>query len=166
MDVGCSLKLFVDSTMKPQYNLASPTLQLSKNSPPLTQVLKCKGAPICPSTAHQGAKTLCIHMVWMWDAIWSCLLPQPWNHNTIWHRPYLKLPKIHPHLHKYNSVRVHPYVHPQHIKVLKHFLYIWYGCRLPSETVCYLNHDTTTTFTLTHTPIFHKFTPTCTGITM
>ena len=32
-------------------------------------------------------------------------------------------PKIHPHLHMRNSVRVHLYAHPQHIKVLKHFVY-------------------------------------------
>ena len=31
--------------------------------------------------------------------------------------------KIHPHLHKRNSVRVDPYAHPQLIKVLKHFAY-------------------------------------------
>jgi hypothetical protein len=29
-----------------------------------------------------------------------------------------------------NSVRVDPYAHPQHIKVLKHFVYIWYGCEM------------------------------------
>ena len=29
-----------------------------------------------------------------------------------------------PHLHRRNSVRVHPYAHSQHIKVLKHFVYI------------------------------------------
>ena len=32
--------------------------------------------------------------------------------------------KIHPHLHRRNSVRVHPCAHPQYIKVLKHFVYI------------------------------------------
>ncbi len=29
-----------------------------------------------------------------------------------------------PDLHMRNSVRVDPYAHPQHIKVLKHFVYI------------------------------------------
>ena len=38
------------------------------------------------------------------------------------------LPKIHSHLHRCNSVRVHPCAHPQNIKVLKHFVYMWYGC--------------------------------------
>ena len=33
-------------------------------------------------------------------------------------------PKIHPHLQRCISIRVHPYAHPQHIKVLKHFEYI------------------------------------------
>jgi hypothetical protein len=35
----------------------------------------------------------------------------------------------------YNSVRVHPYAHPQHIKVLKHFVYIQYGCGMQSSGV-------------------------------
>ncbi len=77
MDVGCSVKLFVASTMTPQHHLLSPTPQLSKNSPPLAQVLQCKGAPICPSTAYQGAKILCIHMIWMWNATWDLLQHQP-----------------------------------------------------------------------------------------
>ncbi len=35
-------------------------------------------------------------------------------------------PKIHPHLHRHNSVRVHSCAHPHYIKVLKHFVYmIW-----------------------------------------
>ena len=29
-----------------------------------------------------------------------------------------------PDLHRHNSVRADPYAHPQHIKVLKHFVYI------------------------------------------
>ncbi len=36
--------------------------------------------------------------------------------------------KIRPHLHMHNSVRVHPYAHPQHIKVLNHFIHIQYRC--------------------------------------
>jgi len=46
---------------------------------------------------------------------------------TLQHRSgpaYINFPKIHPHLHKRNSVRVDPYAHPQLIKVLKHFVYI------------------------------------------
>ncbi len=29
----------------------------------------CKGGPISPYTAYQGAKTLCIHPIWMWDPV-------------------------------------------------------------------------------------------------
>ncbi len=36
---------------------------------------------------------------------------------------YINFLKIHPHLHKRNSVMVDPYAHPQLIKVLKHFAY-------------------------------------------
>jgi hypothetical protein len=41
------------------------------------------------------------------------------------------------------SVRVQPYTHPQHIKVLKHFVYIWNGCGMQSTRVWSLNHDLT-----------------------
>ena len=39
-------------------------------------------------------------------------------------RHALNFPKIHLHLHRWNNVRVHPCAHTQHIKVLKHFVYI------------------------------------------
>ncbi len=32
--------------------------------------------------------------------------------------------KIHPYLHRRNSVRVDPYAHPHYIKALTHFVYI------------------------------------------
>ncbi len=76
------------------------------------------------------------------------------------------LSKNHPQpLHRRNSVRVHPYAPQQHIKVLKHFIYIWYGCGMQSTGVWSLNHDITTSLGLSHTLIKQKFTPTCTGIT-
>ena len=50
--------------------------------------------------------------------------------------------KIYSHPYGRNSVRVHPYAHPQHLKVLKHFVYIQYGCGMQSMGVCSLNHDT------------------------
>ena len=62
------------------------------------------------------------------------------------------------------SYRVYPpYV--QHLKVLKHFVYIQYGCGMQSMGVFSLNHDLTTSFRLSHTPFFLKFAPTCTCIT-
>ena len=40
-------------------------------------------------------------------------------------RQALNFPKIHPHVHMWNSVRAHPCAHPQHMKVLKLFVYMW-----------------------------------------
>jgi hypothetical protein len=71
-----------------------------------------------------------------------------------------------PDLHRYNSVRVDPYAHSHHIKVLKHFVYILYGCGMQSMGVWSLNHDITTPLGLRPTPIFQKFTPTCKGVTV
>ena len=64
--------------------------------------------------------------------------PQPWLHNIIWFQPYYPIfPKNHPppaqmlqckgalHLYIYIChLRVHPYAHLQHMKVLKHFIYV------------------------------------------
>jgi hypothetical protein len=41
---------------------------------------------------------------------------------------------------------MHPYAHPQHLKVLKLFVYIQYGCGMKSMRVFSLNHDTVTSY--------------------
>jgi hypothetical protein len=43
------------------------------------------------------------------------------------------------------------------MKVLKHFLYIQYGCGMQSVVVYSLNHDTTMSFGLT--PFFQNLAP-------
>jgi hypothetical protein len=43
---------------------------------------------------------------------------------------------------------MHPYAHPHHLKLLKHFVYIQYGCGMQSMGVCSLNHDTATSYRL------------------
>jgi hypothetical protein len=63
-----------------------------------------------------------------------------------------------PDLHRHNSVRVHPYAHPQHIKVPKHFEYIWHGCGMHSKLVWSLNHDIKTSLGLGLSSIFLKST--------
>ena len=55
----------------------SNTPNFPKNPPPPSEAYQCKGAPTCPSTAYQGAKTHCIYMTWMWDADYGALKPQP-----------------------------------------------------------------------------------------
>jgi hypothetical protein len=57
----------------------------------------------------------------------------------------------------YYSIRVHPNTHPQHIKVLKHFVYIWYGYELLSTEVWSLNNDIITSYDgLSPAQIFEK----------
>ena len=95
----------------------------------------------------------------MWDALhrdWSL------NHDittSIRFRPTPIFQKSTPDLHMHNSVRVDPYAHPQHIKVLKHFAYIWHGCGIPSMGVGSLKHDTWTSYRLSHTPFSLKLPP-------
>ena len=60
MDVGCSKWWFTASTMTPQHIWALPYPNFSKFGPNLHRY-KCKGAPICPSTAYYGTQTLYIY---------------------------------------------------------------------------------------------------------
>ena len=39
------------------------------------------------------------------------------------------------------SVSVKPYAHPQQLKVLKHLIYVWYGCGMQSESFYTLKHS-------------------------
>jgi hypothetical protein len=105
----------------------------SKIPPPPLQVEQCKGAPICSSTAYQGAKTLFIHIQWMWGALHGGLEPQPWHYNITWAQSYPNFLKNTPDLHRRTSVRVHPYANPRQIKVIKHFVHIWYWCGMHSK---------------------------------
>ncbi len=81
-----------------------------------------------------------------------------------WAPPYPNFPKFGPHLHRYNSVRVHPYAHPQHMKVLNHFVHIQYGCGMQSVVAYSLNRDTTMSFGPRLTTSFQNFALTCTGV--
>jgi len=73
------------------------------------------------------------------------------------HTPFFL--KTHPHLHTYYRMRMHQYAHPRHLKVLKHYVYIQYGCGMQSMGVCSLYNDTATSYRLGHTPFYLKTHP-------
>ncbi len=84
---------------------------------------------------------ICIH-IWVWKAVSSGLHHQPSIMTSQCHlvSTYPKFPKVDPNLLKYDSVRVHPYAHPQHMRVHK------------------LNHDTSVIWAMPY-PIFLDFDP-------
>ncbi len=55
-------------------------------------------------------------------------------------------PTFAPPLHHYNCVRVQPNAFPQHMKVLKHFMYMYFACVMQSGVVYSLNNNTTMSF--------------------
>jgi len=69
-------------------------------------------------------------------------------------------------LYCYNCVRVHPNTFPHHMKVLEHFICMYYGCVMQSGVAYSLNNDTTTSFLLRLTPILQNLAPPCTIITV
>ncbi len=108
-------------------------------------------APICPHSQH--IKVL-KHFVYIWHGcgmhstgVWSL------NHDITTSL------RLHPTLHRHNSKGTPIYPYPQHIKVQKHFVYIWHGCGMHSKWIWSLNHDITTSLRLSQTPFFPKSTP-------
>ncbi len=67
----------------------------------------------------------------MWDGVhevWSLNQAMTLQHHLDMGSPTPISLKPIPDLYRCNGERVDPYVHSQHIKVLKHYVYIWYGC--------------------------------------
>jgi hypothetical protein len=62
---------------------------------------------------------------------------------SLWLRQTPIFQNLPPPLHHYNCVSVHPNAFSQHMKVLKHFIYMYYGCVMQSGVVYSLNNDTT-----------------------
>ena len=63
----CSLYHYHDTTTS--YRLDHTPFPLKFTPTCTCNGVRHKGAPICPSTVSQGAKTHCIHPIWMWDAV-------------------------------------------------------------------------------------------------
>ena len=98
----------------------------------------------------------------MGDAVNGGLQPQPWHHNIIQARPYPFFPKTNPHLNNVFRHKGAPICPSTASQVLKHFVYIQYGCGMQSMGVFSLNHDIAKSYRLSHTPFS---TPTCKRIT-
>jgi hypothetical protein len=62
---------------------------------------------------------------------------------SFWLRQIPIFQNLAPPLHHHNCVRVHPNAIPQHMKVLKHFIYMYYGCVMQSGVVYSLNKNDT-----------------------
>ena len=76
----------------------------------------------------------------MCDAEWGGLQPQQCQNNVVLAPPDPNFPNFAPPLYRYNCVRVHPNAFSQHMKVLKHFIYMYYGCVMQSGVVYSLNN--------------------------
>ncbi len=100
------------------------------------------------------SKTLCICMIWMWDATWDLLQRQPWIRNVIQARPYNNFQIFTLNLDVCNRLSVQSYTYSQHNNVLKHYIYIWYGNDKQSAMVYSLKHETRIPFVILILPIF------------
>ena len=160
MDVGCSLKLFVDSTTTPQHHLLSITPKLPKIQPHLHRHTSVRVDPY----AHPQHIKILKHFVYIQYGCGMHSIGGLSLSHEITSSLRLRLPqycqKSTPDLHRHYSVRVDPYAHPQHIKVLKHFVYVWHGCGMYSKWVWSFNCDLITSLGLNKILIFLKSYPT------
>ena len=136
MDMGCSQWGFAVSTMTPQYHTGSAIAPIfPKSHPHLHTYYSIRMHPY----AHPQHLKVLKHFLYIqygcgMQSMGVCSLNNDTS-NIIQAWPYPIFPKTHPHLHMYYSIRMHPYAHPQHLKVLKHFVYIQYGCGMQSMGV-------------------------------
>ncbi len=165
MDVVNSLKALAASTMTPQHHSGSPIPQFFQIWTLTPQVLQYKGN----THAHSQHIKVLKHFVYIQ---YGCGIQSEASYSLKYdattsfmfaHTPIFQ--NLAPTPHRYYSVRVKPYTHSQHIKVLKHIIFIQYGCGMQSEASCSLNHDTPASFRFAHTLIFQNLAPTpLTGI--
>ena len=134
---------------------AGPYPIFPKIHPDLHMYYGYKNAPICPSTAYQGSKQfeyiqygIGMHSMGVFSL----------NHDTktsyrLGHTPvcFLKFTPTAP----TSTCKDAPICPPTASQGAKHFIYIQYGCGMQSMGVGSLNHDTTTSYRLSHhTPVF------------
>jgi hypothetical protein len=83
MDAGSSLRWLSASTMIQWHHFDSTSEAEPQN---LTQVVWLElfeATAICPWTVYQCAQTLCICLMWMWEAVWYGCQPQQWNNDIM-----------------------------------------------------------------------------------
>ena len=103
---------------------------------------------ISPSTAYEGCQTPVICLEWMQEPFHMGLEPQPSHKGKgfIQHQAGTRDVKSGPASVMVYGMMTDPYPHPQHMKVVKHVVYIWSGCRNHSTWVWRLNHHTKASF--------------------
>jgi hypothetical protein len=161
MDVMSKQLWSTASTMRSQHHLhlhSTVTQNCQQNADLGLLLYKSKGGCVCPQTSLKSAKTLHMCPVWMWEAVKGGLQPQQWHNKVIYTGQRPGIEKIWPIRigETNNLVRMHFYVHRQHLEVLKHFTCIQYGCEKQSKVVYSLNHDITASFTLDSDPELPK----------
>ncbi len=154
MDVGCiqwgmgsgalttTLQHHSGSAILPQFSLNPPPHLLHR--PTSVGVDSCAHPQHIKVLKHFGyIRYGCVqHFTGVWSLNHDVTISLQLSHTPI----FLKSP---PHLlHRPTSVRVHPSAHPRHIKVIKHFVYIWHECGMHSKRIWSLNHDITTSLGL------------------
>ena len=81
----------------------------------------CRVCKACPSTASQGDQTLCISNMDVRCSQWGICSLNHYDTTTSQAQPYPIFPKHSPQPAQcIQGIRVYPYAHPQHLKVLKH----------------------------------------------
>jgi hypothetical protein len=100
----------------------------------------------------KDAKTLYLCPIWMWEAIYRGLLPQPKHHGIISTQQLPRIAKNLTLLRQCNGERVHSYAYVPHKKKEKHLIHVHYECGKQSKVDYSLNHGIIASFPLDSHP--------------
>ncbi len=83
MEVGSSLRWLSASTMIKMHHFYSTSDHVTQNLCQVGWVWLCKAAIICLWTAYQCTQTLCMCLIWRWEAASGGCQHQPWCSDII-----------------------------------------------------------------------------------
>jgi hypothetical protein len=83
VDVGSSLRRLSASTMTLCHHFDSISEVESQNLSQVVWGYLLEAPAVCPWTAYECAQTLCICLMWKWEAVWVSCQPWPWRNDII-----------------------------------------------------------------------------------
>ncbi len=146
MDVWSSLRWILASNMMLWQHFHFSSEPESPNLGPNWLVWWYKGATISPWDSIPMAQTLCLCLIWMYEAVWGGHLPQAWRYGII-STPQVNLnPQIWGQLCRCNGIRVQPYALLRQHTIGSNILYmsnmdVWSSLRQISASNMMLWHQ-------------------------
>ncbi len=124
MDVWSGLRWILAPTMMLGHHFHSTRYPEFPNLGPTWLVWRYKGETIFLWENIAMAQTLCICLIWMYEAVWGGFQPQPWDYGIIFTPLGTLNSQIWGQFGQCNGIRVQPFSLETAYQWLKHFVYV------------------------------------------